>query len=302
VSNPTPQAGSIVTYTLLVANTSQVNATGMRISDTLPADLTFIGPISLNPPGSGTPGNAGTLPTLASNVVLSAGQRLTLTFPVEVNLNVVSGTLITNRASVTSAQVALPSTGQVSLRVINSTTPTVGPLFLPLILKTLPDLVGSFSLSPNQNNFAAGSPVLITVVVTNIGDAPADSFWVDFYINPAVTPRVNIPWNKACGLSPCYGIAWFVPPGLDPGESVTLTSTPASYAAPQTTWPGSFAAGTRDLYLYVDSWNPTVDVGGVPESNELNNGAEQHGLTVTGLEVSGAELPDPSQLPPRPAP
>jgi uncharacterized repeat protein (TIGR01451 family) len=305
VSHPTPQAGSIVTYTLLVTNTSQVNATGMRISDTLPAGLTFIGPISLNPPGTGTPGNAGTLPTLASSVVLSAGRRLTLTFPVRVNQNVVSGTLITNRASVTSTQVATPTSGQVTLRVITLTTPAPGRLFLPLILKTLPifpDLVGSFTLTPNQTNFAAGTPVIITVVVTNVGAAAADSFWVDFYINPAVTPGVNIPWNQACSLSPCYGIAWFVPPGLDPGESVTLTSTPASYATLQTIWPGSFASGTSDLYLYVDSWNPTVDAGGVFESNESNNGAERHGFTVTGLGASSAELPDPSQLPPRPAP
>jgi uncharacterized repeat protein (TIGR01451 family) len=295
VSNPTPQAGSLVTYTLLVTNTSQVDASGMRISDTLPAGLTFIGPISLNPPASGASGNAGTLPTLASNVVLNAGQRLTLTFPVRVNQNVVSGTVITNRASVTSTQVATPATGQVALRVIGSTT---GRLFLPLILKTLPilpDLVGSFTLSPNQSNFAAGTPVTVRVVVTNVGAATADSFWVDFYINPAGAPGVNVPWNQTCSLSPCYGIAWFVPPGLDPGESVILTSTPASYAAPQTIWPGSFAAGTSDLYLYVDSWNPTVDAGGVFESNELNNGAEQHGLTVTGLGACGAQLPDPAQ-------
>lgn len=176
-------------------------------------------------------------------------------------------------------------------------------LFLPVVLKTpLPDLVGSFSLAPDQSSYDSGAPVLVTAVVANAGSAPAGPFWVDFYINPSQTPAVNRRWNDICGLSPCYGLAWYVSGGLGPGQSVTLTSAdaPADYSV----WPGHFAPGTTDLYLYVDSWNPTISTGGVLESNETNNLSERHGLAVTGLgasERSEGNAPLPADLPPRPA-
>ncbi len=177
----------------------------------------------------------------------------------------------------------------------------IRPVYLPLVLKMgapQPDLVGSFSLTPNQTSFNAGEAVQITTVVANQGTARAEAFWVDFYINPSAMPGVNVPWHSVCGLSPCYGLAWYVG-GLDPGQSVTLTSTSGSYAAGYTNWPGYFAGGTSDLYLYVDSWNPTVSTGGVLESNEGNNRAELHGLSVRGLDTAGEE--PPPEIPDRPA-
>jgi hypothetical protein len=176
-------------------------------------------------------------------------------------------------------------------------------IFLPIIMKTSPpDLIGSFTLSPNQTTFTAGQPVLITVVVTNTGGIATEAFWVDFYINPSTLPKVNLPWNKICGLTPCYGLAWYISNGLGPGQSITLTSASGGYTAAQSLWPGFFAAGTSDLYLYVDSWNPTVSTGGVFESNETNNRAELHGVVVTGLDAVEIDLPSAADLPLRPAP
>jgi hypothetical protein len=185
-------------------------------------------------------------------------------------------------------------------------------VFLPIVMKDpKPDLVGSFGLSPDKSDYGANESVLVTAVVTNVGAAAADPFWVDFYINPSRTPTVNDPWNKVCGLSPCYGIAWYVSGGLSPGASVTLRSNCADpaqyphepcYGSQYSVWPGHFAGGTRDLYLYVDSWNRTVSSGGVGESNEANNLSERHGLTVTGLGADAAGRPSAADLPPRPAP
>jgi len=104
---------------------------------------------------------------------------------------------------------------------------------------------------------------------------------------------VNLAWYDICGMTPCYGLAWHVSGGLAPGQSVTLTSTPDSYAVDYSIWPGSFASGTSDLYLYADSWNPWVSSGAVLESDETNNLAEGH-ITVTGL---GGELTAPVDLP-----
>lgn len=172
--------------------------------------------------------------------------------------------------------------------------------FLPLVLKPggLPDLVGSFTLNPPGPSFSAGQPVTIDVVVTNQGNAPAEAFWVDIYINPAAPPTVNQRWNDLCSLSPCYGLAWYVGNGLGRGQSVTLSSTnfPAGYSR----WPGTFAPGTSNVYLYVDMWNPGVASGGVLESNEANNTASLGGLSVTGLPAASAL--ETGDIAPRPAP
>jgi hypothetical protein len=119
------------------------------------------------------------------------------------------------------------------------------------------------------------------VTTTNRGNAPAGAFWVDLYLNPSSPPTgANQVWNTRCGMQPCYGIAWFVPEGLAAGQSVTLSSrtAPSGYSS----WPGWFAAGTTDIYVYVDSYNPEVAAGAVPEQDETNNRAEFHGLQVTG--------------------
>ena len=145
-----------------------------------------------------------------------------------------------------------------------------------MIMPAYADLVGSFTISDPA--FEPGDKVLITVTITNTGDAPASDFWVDFYINPLNPPTAtNQPWDKRCGTVRCrYGIAWYVADTLAPGQSITLYSTPSSYYANNTDWPGHFDTKNLDLYLYVDSWNPEISVGAVMEKNEANNRSELH--------------------------
>jgi hypothetical protein len=192
------------------------------------------------------------------------------------------------------------NTASATITVTDTTTLNV---YLPLVIKggstNRPDLVGSFSLTPDKSSYSAEESVLITAVVVNQGNAVADGFWVDFYINPDRAPGVNVRWSDVCSLSPCYGLAWYVE-DLAPGESVVLTSNAGSYERDHSRWDGRFAPGTSALYLYVDSWNPTVATGGVLESNESNNLAERHGLTVSGLDASEVEVTEPLELPPRP--
>jgi hypothetical protein len=176
--------------------------------------------------------------------------------------------------------------------------------FLPLAARPVrkPDLVGSFRLTPDKRSFTAGEAVGISVTVTNIGDAPSDAAWVDLFINPSSPPsRADMVWYDYCGLRPCYGIAWAVPV-LAPGQSVTLTSAPGSYSAGHTIWPGWFASGTTDLYLYVDSYKSGSAVGAVDERDETNNRAELHGLSVTGPNPPAVSLLSAADLPARPNP
>lgn len=184
-------------------------------------------------------------------------------------------------------------------------TPTSTPLTpVPTATPTpqsLPDLRGSFRLTPNQTEFFNQQPVTITVTITNDGPVASGPFWVDLYINPRVPPTSGEQlWNDLCELLTCYGLAWRVIDGLGPGESITLTSTPDSLSVNHSRWLGFFANGTTDLYLYVDTWNSDRDpAGAVAESNEANNRAELHGLTVVN---GGTDIPVPAPrtgFPPR---
>ncbi len=95
-----------ITYTIIVSNHGLANATNGFASDELPAHFYFTGPIVLDPLEAGTPGNSGTLPILASNLGITAGEKITLTFPVTVNINMLlGGQIVTNVATMTSAEV-----------------------------------------------------------------------------------------------------------------------------------------------------------------------------------------------------
>lgn len=145
-----------------------------------------------------------------------------------------------------------------------------------------PDLVGRINLSPERFIFIAGEPVRIDVTIANIGVGSSPPVWADLYINPNPVPsEPNRPWYETCSLTPCFGLVWAVP-ALLPGESITLSSTPESLSTEYSVWPGWFAAGTSDLYLYIDSWKPGSAVGATSERNERNNRAQLRGLRVTG--------------------
>jgi hypothetical protein len=163
-----------------------------------------------------------------------------------------------------------------------------------------PDLVAQLSVQPQRSRFGAGQPVEIRVAVTNQGSARSEAFWVDVYINPSAPPnQANQPWNARCQLQPCFGMAWQVA-GLEPGQTITLSS--AALQPGYANWPGWFAAGSSDLYAYVDSWNPGQSFGHIAESNEDNNRAELHGLVVSGANPSlhtTAVLSDTRPLAPR---
>jgi hypothetical protein len=199
---------------------------------------------------------------------------------------------------------SLDNAGNVAVETHKGALAAITYAFLPVFGKqSAADLAGSLRLSPSKQAFAAGDPVTIEVTITNNGSAPAAPFWVDLYINPSKPPTApNSTWNMVCGMNPCFGIAWSVPGGLEPNASITLSSAPGQFAAPYSVWPGYFARGTADLYVYVDSWNPGVASGAVPESNEANNRAELHGLVVTGPNPLLLSLQSDGILPERPAP
>jgi hypothetical protein len=250
-------------------------------------DTTFTGPVTLAiVPGTGTTGASlnGTV-TLAASGGIATFTRLSID-------RVGAGYQLSAAAG------GLPSATSPAFDITRSV------LYAPLMLTPgYPDLVATFKLSTSA--VVADKPVVVTVTITNQGNAPASQFWVDFYVNPTTPPTgANQPWDKSCGGRRCeQGIAWYVDRTLAPGESITLTSTPGSYYTKNTAWNGSFKTGLLHLYVYADSWNPGVPSGAVYESNESNNRAEFHTtLARTGapLETEAAPTAELPAMPPRP--
>ncbi len=137
-------------------------------------------------------------------------------------------------------------------------------VFLPLIMKNylrLPDLI--------VQSVTASSDV-ITVVIKNIGDGPAEqAFWVDAYINPTPPPAAvnEIWWDLDRSRE---GVAWgvidpIVP--IQPGEVYTLTSHGDFVSPDRTFFPGNLPVGTP-IYAQVDSYNAATNYGAVLETHE----------------------------------
>ncbi|HEU5100955.1 MAG TPA: hypothetical protein VFU22_18145, partial [Roseiflexaceae bacterium] len=215
---------------------------------------------------------------------------------------------VSNQASVSGGNFATlltddPATAATADRTV-TTLDVLKKLYLPLIMKqpaAAPDLVvTSVTLSPNKTSFTSAEQVQITVVIKNQGSAPTTPFWIDLYLNPARTPAFNLIWSQICSLNPCYGIAWQIAQPLAPGAELMLTSATGSYAPSYTNWRERLAAGTTDLYVQADSWNPGKTVGASGDSNLANNLFHIGGLHVTGQNIAGIG-PDPAAIPTRPA-
>jgi hypothetical protein len=125
----------------------------------------------------------------------------------------------------------------------------------------LPDLI--------VQSVVASSDV-ITVVIKNIGDGPAEqAFWLDAYINPVPPPAaVNEIWwdlNRSH-----EGVAWGVTDPIvpiQPGEVYTFTSN-GDYVSPaRTFFLGNLPVGTP-IYAQVDAYNAATNHGAVLETHE----------------------------------
>ncbi len=276
--------GDMVTYTIAVTNHGPATAQSVDVKDDLPPEIELVS-ASVQRTGGG--------PMLCGGLVCQAGDMavgevVTVTIVGRVAEDLPDGLWVTNTAAAfcQTEEDNLDNNVDDHPAWVRSFT-----IYLPVVSRTfasgplLPDLVASFSLDPDQNQFQPDEPVAITVTVTNQGSSAAGPFWVDFYLNPDPVPTApNLRWDQACSLSPCYGITWQVAAGLAPGHSVTLTSSPGSYDVTRSLWPGYLAPGTSDLYLYVDSWSPGSPVGAVLEADEGNNRAERHGLIVPNMD------------------
>ncbi len=128
---PTNSPGDRITYTIVMSNSGDLKATNAAVSDTLDDHLTFVGPVAINPPQNIETSGAVTI----SGITITSKQRVTLTFPVIINTSVETGTIITNTAWLSSAEIIIPAkpgAGGIPTITVGVTSPGV---YLPLIVK-----------------------------------------------------------------------------------------------------------------------------------------------------------------------
>lgn len=151
----TLRPGDIISYTIAVSNSGTATATAGLISDAVSANTTFVpGSLRLNPAGAGVVGGAP--PTLASGLVITAGQSVSVTFAVTVNSLLPDQTQIVNTASVTSSEISLPQ--------ISTVTDTVN---IPVLT------IQKTSLDANGGTLVPGDTISYTIVVSNSGTLTA---------------------------------------------------------------------------------------------------------------------------------
>ncbi|MEK4408545.1 cell surface protein [Bacillus sp. FSL L8-0642] len=200
--------GDTITYTALIQNSGNTNATNVNFSDLIPAGTTFVeNSFAVN--GSTIPGAN---PNNGVNIgTVSAGSSLTVTFQVIVTSTPPSNP-ITNVASIQFAFIvdpaAPPVTGTVtsnsaSTQINNATVTTV--------------------LEANRSIVSIGDIITYTATLTNTGNFPANSVLLIngvpegalFVPNSVTLNGISLP-----DASPTLGI----PVGIiAPGDSATIT-------------------------------------------------------------------------------
>ncbi|NJN65474.1 MAG: DUF11 domain-containing protein [Chloroflexaceae bacterium] len=152
----------------------------------------------------------------------------------------------------------------------------------------------------SPTNPTADQSVDIFVEVSNLGTGPTTrGFWVDLYIDPSTVPTVNQRWSDIEICDPadqrdCLGIAWRVEGIIQAGgKEILISRAKSTYGGPEigypdqdvddqgnpilrAEWPGSFPAGTNNLYVQVDSWGgpegtANREFGAMIELNDDNN-------------------------------
>ena len=263
-------AGANLAYTLVVANTGPSDATGVSVSDVLPAGTTFV---SLTQPGgwtATTPAVGGTGTVTLANASLPNGASGTFTLVVKVDAATPNGTSLANTASA-SASTTDPNAANNAATATTSVTATAASADVSVTK------VASNATTP-------GGTIVYTIVVANGGASAAS--------NVVLTDALPANTTFASLASPP---GWTVTtPAVGAGGSITATNA-------------SLASGASASFTVSVAVDASVTAGSTisntasvssstADANTANNAATAStSVTSGGPPVAGVPIPTLSE-------
>ncbi len=233
VDNPVPRPGQTVTFTIVVTST-ELTVTNALISDTLPAGLNFLGPITLEPAGAGAVGAAP--PTLASGLTISSSQRVTVTFPVTVSYGLIAGTPLINTATISTTEISTPT--QASTVVTVGNAPPTADAGAPQTVNPGDSVTldGSSSSDPNGDALTylwqqtGGVTVTLSgaTTVSPTFTAPAASGVLTFTLTVTDTGGLTDTASTIVTINAAPTADAGAPQTVNPGDGVTLDGSASS--------------------------------------------------------------------------
>lgn len=193
-------AGEILTYTLQLGNTGNVNASSITITDAIPSGTTFV-------PGSVT-GATGVPPSLILASPLAPGGSATVTFQVKVGSNVPSPNPLLNTATANYTYTVDPAVPNGAAGSTNSNT-----------VSTLVNIAQVSTIKATNLNYAEiGQTITYTLTVNNSGNTDANNVVITDAV-PSGTTFVAGSVTGALGTPPTLSLA----APLSPGSTTTVT-------------------------------------------------------------------------------
>ncbi len=141
-----PAPGDVLPYTIVITTDASTTLSNVTISDTMPAETTFVpGSVTITPPDGGA--TTGTPPILVSGMTVISSATVSVTFAVTVNAPLAAGTNILNTAAITSSEYPTPTTAAVAVTVQN-----VAPVATGALITATEDIPVSDTLIATDGN------------------------------------------------------------------------------------------------------------------------------------------------------
>jgi len=294
--------GEVLRYTIVLSNSGAVPATGVVLTDNVPANTTYVADslrlngASVGPDGGVSPLIAGLSVQSADNPgagIVSAGNSVVVTFEARVNAGVPTGTLIINQGRITSGEMppgatdadGVPSNGNQPTIVV------VGAVQLLSITKEVSAVGGGIA--------EAGGQLEYVIRVNNIGSLPATGVVVTDDLNPPLGNQVTYVAGSGTLNDSTDGVVYAggvltvdyaarygdLPPGAD--RIVRFRVQINSTLAIGTTITNTAVVRWNDP-AQTDSASVSIDIGGTPGSANLN-GNVWHDANLNKIPDNGTE-------------
>jgi uncharacterized repeat protein (TIGR01451 family)/CSLREA domain-containing protein len=251
VDDDTPDPAQTITYTVVIslAPSGNVSVTNLYLTDTLPTDLNYVGPVSVS---GGSDGATGTPPLLVSGRTLTGGHTVTVTTPVTVSTGLRGGTILTNSVRVTSSEVTAPITAVQVITVSN-----IPPVAVTDLL-TISEDSDAVTITVLANDYDLNGDT-ITLTAVGSGDQGGD-----------IARRGNlVVYTPTLNFNGTEGLSYTISDGsLSHTGNVSVKVTPVNDAP-------SFTGGPDQLLLpdagpqTVSNWATNISAGPTDESGQV---------------------------------